>query len=321
MKIATLTLNPCIDRHITLGAQMKLGTINRVREKLINAGGKGINQSVLLANLGVKTDCYFFSGGAEGLFIKDFLESKNVNCICAETKIGVRQNIKMIDQNGVDTEINESGGPFSKDELDKLISPLIENDYDIVSLCGSIPQGVEKCVYNSIIKTFKGRKTRVFLDCDGDALRYGYAAKPYLIKPNKRELCELLEIYEKNTTTEEIIRSCGKILSQNTTCDISEDRENVNIICTLGNEGSLYFGDEGYYRVGTVKASLEGFAGAGDSYLAAFIWARFCDGRTLCESLRFAAAASAAKISLKGTQMPKRADIDALLSSIDVSKM
>jgi 1-phosphofructokinase len=297
---------------------MKLGTINRVSEKLINAGGKGINQSVLFANLGIKTDCYFFSGGAEGLFIEDFLKSKNVNCICAKTQSGVRQNIKIIDQNGVDTEINESGGPFSKDELDKLTAPLIENDYDIVSLCGSIPQGVEKCVYNSIIKAFKGTKTRVFLDCDGDALRYGYAAKPYLIKPNKRELCELLGFYEKNTTTEEIILSCGKILSQNTTYDNSED---LNIICTLGENGSLYFGNEGSYRVGTVKSQLKGFAGAGDSYLAAFIWARFCDGRTLCESLRFAAAASAAKISLKGTQMPKRADIDALLSSIDVSKM
>jgi 1-phosphofructokinase len=124
--------------------------------------------------------------------MRDMLTAENIELHLTETASETRMNIKIITEAGETTEASERGGPVSVSELNTLCDALYKGCGELLVLGGSIPQGVDKCVYNSVITVLKEFGVRTVLDCDGDALRLGIDAKPTLIKPNNLELSEYL---------------------------------------------------------------------------------------------------------------------------------
>ena len=314
MKIAVITLNPGVDRIVYLPSRLMPGTMNRSTHTVMNQGSKGANQAIMLQALGETPIYYTFTGGAMGDFCESFTRERGIDSKLIPTACGVRLNIKVIDSEGGCTELNEKGGPVTARELESMLCALRcdMSGYDMVSLCGSIPQGVEKSVYNSIIRMAREAGIPAVLDCDGEALSLGLQAKPALIKPNRRELAGLIgEEEEKLKDIGFLVEACGKVASQYDT----------DIICTLDEDGSVFVGKDGVWKVGIAKVPLMGFSGAGDTYLSAYIHKRYGEKTTIPEALRYAAAASCAKVAKEGTTLPTVKEIEDLLPQIKVTSL
>ena len=314
MKIAIITLNPGVDRFVYLPTALTPGTMNRSTHTVMNQGSKGANQAMMLKRLGEEPIYYAFTGGAMGDFCESFTREAGIESRFFPTECGVRLNIKVIDGEGGCTELNERGGPVTDAELSLLMKTLEDaiSRCDMVSLCGSIPQGVEKSVYNSIIQLATRAGIPTVLDCDGEALSLGLQAKPTLIKPNRRELAGLIgENEEKLRNIEFLVEACGKVVFHYDT----------DVICTLDEDGSVFIGHDGVWKIGVAKVPLRGFSGAGDTYLSAFVHKRYGEGVSIPDALRYAAAASCAKIALEGTTLPTVDQIEALVNQIEIEKI
>ena len=309
MRIAIVTLNPGVDRVVYLGKSLDIGGHNRSTRAVVSQGSKGANQAILLKNLGNEPDYFAFTGGEFGALSESYTKNHCINSHFVETKCGVRLNIKVIEPDGRGTELNEMGGPVDKSELDALFDMLFSEKFDIISLCGSFPQGVENTVYNSVITCGKQNGAKVVLDCSGEALRLGASAKPYVIKPNRAELAAFG--FEPPRLWKTAVENCRKIYSDYGT----------NVLCTLDSDGSVYVGDEGAFRITVNERELRGFSGAGDSYLAAFIHSKLINNQPIEDALRFSAAAAAAKISLDGTLIPTKEQILAAIPDVTVEKI
>ncbi len=317
MKIAILNLNPGVDRVIYLPAPLAAGTMNRASRTVFCQGSKAANQAILLARLGgAEIDFVTFTGGPLGAACDAFTALPGITTHAIPTAAGVRVNTKVIDSDGCATELNERGGPVTADELALLTDALRAAcaDVDILSIAGSIPQGVEKSVYKLILES--NIAPRVILDCDGDQLTQAVSASPYLIKPNRRELaglCASLGLTGFSTelsSLDDVVAACGAVRAKT--------GEKTNIICTLDADGSVYVGDEGVWRVSAPTVPFRGFSGAGDTYLAAFTHARFVEGKPVPDALKFAAAAASAKVAIEGTNLPDRDAIEALVGEVGV---
>lgn len=302
MKIAILTLNPCIDRALYLEKPLRTGDIHRVARVVENAAGKGLNQAVVLENLGTIPDYYSFCARGEDAMSR-FIATRSLRYHATDVSCGIRTNIKVIDSEEIGTELNEAGGPITRDELDTLLTELDGFEGDIVSVCGSIPVGVEKSVYAKILARAKEKGQITVLDADGEALKKGLEGRPDYIKPNRRELAGLFDMTERELDSDEkVISLARRVLEQYGTA----------VLCTLDADGSIYIGHDGVYRVGVATVPLRGFAGAGDTYLAAFLHAKYVKKQFTPDALSFAARASAAKIALGGSELPSREQIDAV---------
>lgn len=286
MNIVTLTMNPARDRTVLIDGEFKPGGLYRIGRAHENFSGKGINVSKALENLGA-----------------------NVTTITPLTAAPVRTNIKIIDSAGVCTEINENGGPITAAEMDELLIILkksTENTQYIV-ISGSIPQGVDKSVYNYLIKIFKSRGITTVLDCDGEALHRGVEAKPYLIKPNLTELSGL--IGTEISTIDRAVETSSEL----------HVKTGVNILCTMGADGALYAGDEGLYTVTSPQVRVRGFSGAGDTFLAAFLYEKHLTGN-IESALKFASSAAAVKVEMIGTDIPDGGSMSKYIDSVEVRR-
>lgn len=311
MNIAVLTLNPCIDRALYLSGPLCAGDIHRVSRVIENAAGKGLNQAVVLENLGTTPDYYSFCSPYGEDAVSRLIESRSMCYHPTPVRCGIRTNIKVIDGDGKGTELNEAGGPIIQDELDALMAQLDGFAGDIVSICGSIPQGIPKDIYGRIVSRAKSRGQIVVLDADGEALRAGLSGRPDYIKPNRRELAGLFGMSECELDSDEkVISYARRVLEQYGT----------NVICTLDADGSIYVGSDGVFRVGVASVPLRGFAGAGDTYLASFLHAKYAENKNTADALSFASRASAAKIALDGSELPTRDMIDSI-GDVDVKKI
>lgn len=291
-EILTLTLNPALDRTMYFDT-FSAGTLNRSSRSVMAPGGKGINVSRALYRMGVPTRAFSFRGGRCGALLAAMLEEEGFPCSFAESAAETRINIKLMQQNGEYTEANEAGGPILPGELQNLIDLMLRSaeSPQLFVLSGSIPQGVEKSVYNFLISRLRGRGHRVALDCDGEALRLGLKAGPCLIKPNHHELSAL--VGRPLRGAEEVIGAA----------ESTHVETGASVLCTMGENGAVYAGDEGIYTVNTPQVKAAGFACAGDTFLGAFLAVRETGG-SLEDALRTASSAAAAKIELPGTALP-----------------
>ena len=187
-KFAVLSLNPGIDRALYLPSPMAAGTMNRAARSVTTQGSKGANVAIMLHRLGCDVEYYTFGGGEFGELSNSFLTREGIKVNSVDTVCGVRMNTKVIDSECVCTELNERGGVFLPSEVAALTEAFTATDADVICLCGSIPQGVEKDVYKVFTEFGKSTGKRVVLDCDGDALVLGLEANPDIIKPNEYEL-------------------------------------------------------------------------------------------------------------------------------------
>lgn len=314
-KFAVLSLNPGIDRALYLPTPMAAGTMNRAARSVTTQGSKGANVAIMLHRLGCDVEYYTFGGGEFGDLANSFLTREGIRVHSVDTVCGVRMNTKVIDSECVCTELNERGGVFLPGEIVELTDMFMSTDADVICLCGSIPQGVEKDVYKVFTEFGKSTGKTVVLDCDGEALALGLTANPDIIKPNEYELENLglsTGLFEKFSTDpderlRDVTEACVKVAK----------RYKTTVICTRGADGSVHVNPQGdvIFRE-SMKVRLIGFSGAGDTFLSGYIAARFDKGFTEEYALICATAAGAMKVVLEGTELPEATDIDEAIDRI-----
>jgi len=308
-KVITLTLNPALDRTMFFDV-FRAGELNRSTRSVMAPGGKGINVSRVLKACGRDTLAYSFRGGMCGELFANMLAAEELPCRLIETRAETRINIKLMHENGAFTEANEAGGPVLPEEMEKMTRLLLEStdSPQVFVLAGSIPQPVEKSVYNSLTTSLRAAGHMVVMDCDGEALEKGVFGRPHLIKPNVHELSKFVK--KPLSNLDEIASAAAGVFVE----------KEIEVLCTMGGDGALFAGREGIYTVDTPQVKAAGFAGAGDTFLGAFLHIRL-DGGDLPDALRFAASAAAAKIEIPGTAVPALEEMKKYMGGLTVRKI
>jgi len=315
----TVTLNPALDKTYSLSSSLSVDALNRIPKPTVSAGGKSINSARMLKLLGGDV-CALSFGGCDngrdafaGMAFEALLKAEGLCTVMVPAACGVRTNVKLISPDGEGTELNESGGPVTADEFAAFMDAYergISDGCECVLLGGSIPQGVEKDVYNLMIKSAKKHGVRVALDCDGEVFRQAVSARPWLVKPN---MYELSQYYSTELSTIPQVLVCAKRFYVET---------GVNVLCTAGGKGAVYVGNDGEFVVSTPKITVRGFAGAGDCTLAAFVYEYYRSGVNsggdVVSALKLACGAGAAKTSTAGTEMPSRELVYEMAALVDV---
>ncbi len=302
MNYLTVTLNPAIDKTYLIDA-LDVGELNRLPSPTTNAGGKGINSARMLAVLGEDVTAMSLADDAfRRMTSGEKFKSEIINVAC-----GVRTCTKLIDSRGVGTELNERGGPVTPDEFERFAARYRElvDENTCVLLGGSSPQGVEKNVYNFLIKEAKLRGATVAIDCDGEVFRQAVSERPHLVKPNAAELGEYFST--KLSTIPQVMEYARKFYTET----------GIEIVSTVGGKGAVYVGRSGEFAVNAPKITVRGFAGAGDSFLAAFV-SRVGRGERVENALRYASAVGAAKAATEGTSAPTLELVEKLYGEVEL---
>ena len=307
--IVTVTLNPAIDRTLVV-PKFKAGTVNRAVSTRIDSGGKGINVSKALKELGTESLACGLIAGQNGRYIKEQLSALGINYDFVEVPGQTRINIKIIDENGMHTDINEPGFDVTESVFARLTDRV--SNYakhgNIIIISGSVPPNLPLGSYSELCCRACKKDVRLVLDADGEHLRAGLSAKPYFIKPNLAELTAALGY--KVETFEEIKQGAYTL--------IGEGAQNVAI--SLGAEGAMFINEKQTLFVRAPKVPVLGPVGAGDVMVAGI--AHSMENSNNLETLaRFAVAASAASVTIEGTRMASRRTVLKLFEEITVERI
>jgi 1-phosphofructokinase len=277
--IYTCTFNPSVDYIVHVDG-LRIGELNRAVKTLTFPGGKGINVSRVLKRLGVESTALGFIGGFTGAFISEQLQSENIACDFVEVPGNTRINVKL--KSGKETEINGQGPmiqPEHEAEFMKKIRALTEND--IVVLAGSIPSSLSPDVYEKIIDEAKKAKAKVVVDTSGPALKSLLMRKPFLAKPNHKELAEL---FDTAFHSKDEIMVYGRRL-----VELGVE----NVIVSMEGNGAFYFNKEMTLFAEAPKGTVKNSVGAGDSMVAGFL-AAYTTGKSLEEAFAYSVASGSA---------------------------
>lgn len=257
--IYTVTFNPALDYIIRLDS-FKAGDINRVNYEQVLAGGKGINVSIVLANLGIRSTALGFIAGFTGEEIKRQLLTLDVDYDFVQLPEGFsRINVKA--KADVETEINGQGPNISEakqEELFRQLDGLQEND--TLVLAGSIPNTLPDDIYERIMERLQGKGIRIIVDATKKLLMNVLKYHPFLIKPNNHELGEMFGVTLHSD--EEIITYAKKLQEQGAR----------NVLISMAGDGAIFLTEEGQsYKSPAPKGKLVNSVGAGDSMVAGFL--------------------------------------------------
>lgn len=296
--IITVTLNPAVDKTVEVD-NCTIDSVNRVSSLKLDAGGKGINVSKVVKSLKGESIALGILAGGTGEFIKNYLDTEEIKNDFIFVTGETRTNIKIVDKvKGTNTDINEPGNSISEEDLKKIEEKVFKcaKKDDILVLSGSIPQGIEKNIYELWIKEAKAIGVKTILDADGELLKQGILAGPYLIKPNIHELEKLFDV--KIDGVHQVISLCKSIFDYG-----------VNLIAvSLGSEGALFMNREKSIYAHGIKVQVKSTVGAGDSMVAALALA-LDKGYSFERSVTLSVAAATAGVMTEGTTAGELSDI------------
>lgn len=257
--IYTVTFNPSLD-YIVSVENFQLGITNRTSSELMLPGGKGINVSTVLMNLGIENKALGFVAGFVGDEIIRRLEEMGVQNGFIRIEEGVsRINLKLKSIDG--TEINGQGPVISPEHVEELMKQLDRlGEGDVLFLSGSIPSSMPDDAYQKIMERLDGRGVQIVVDATKDLLLNVLEYHPFLIKPNNHELGELFGVELK--TREEVIPYAKKL----------QEKGAVNVLVSMAGEGAVLIdANEDVYMAPAPKGTLVNGVGAGDSMVAGFM--------------------------------------------------
>lgn len=283
--IFTVTFNPAID-YVMQAEDVVFGKTNRSKNEEIHFGGKGINVSVVLSELGVPTTALGFTAGFTGEALEKAVNEKGIKSDFIRLSSGnTRINVKL--KGKVETEINAIGPDIGKGELNRLFEKLNTlKSGDTLLLAGSIPSSLPNDIYEQIAKSLQNSEVRLVVDATGDLLLKVLKYKPFLIKPNREELEEIMG--EPLETTEKLIAAANDLRKKGA----------KNVLVSLGAEGALLIAENGeIYRRSAFIVNAVNTVGSGDSMIAGFL-AGYEKGYEY--ALLLGAAAGAATAALSG---------------------
>lgn len=257
--IYTVTFNPAID-YVVHTSSLKPGEVNRSDGEQMYFGGKGINVSIVLRELGIDSVALGFTAGFTGEAIENGLAKMGIKTDFVRLRSGnSRINVKIKAEE--ETELNGQGPDISEDALDELFAGLDKlSDGDTLILAGSIPPSLPSDIYEKILHHLSAKKIRTVVDATKQLLLNTLKYRPYLIKPNNFELGELFGVSLEND--EEIMHYAMELQKMGAR----------NILVSMAENGAILLDENGnFHRCGVCKGSVKNSVGAGDSMLAGFI--------------------------------------------------
>ena len=299
--IYTITFNPALD-YISKVDNFEIGKINRTKEEKVLPGGKGLNVSTVLKNLGFQSTALGFIAGFTGKELKTEIEKYGIQTDFIEVKEGItRINVKI--SSDVETALNGNGPIITEEDIEKLLEQISKfNNEDIVILAGNIPKGIKNNIYEIICSKLEKNGVTFVVDSTKELLINVLKYKPFLIKPNKEELEETFK--EKIETNEDIVKYAEKL----------QDMGARNVLISLGGDGAILITEtkEVYYSKAP-KGKVLNTVGSGDSMVAGFI-AGYQKNRDYNEAFKMGiAAGSASAFSMNLATLP---EVKSLLKEI-----
>ena len=299
--INTITLNPSLD-YIVKVEDFKVGHVNRTSKEDIYPGGKGINVSIVLKNLGVKNRALGFTAGFTGEEIEKLVANHGVDNEFIRLEKGMsRINVKL--KSKEESEINGMGPDISKNDIEKLYEKLEAlKARDFVVLAGSIPNTLPDDIYETIMKDFKDKEINFVVDATKDLLLNVLKYKPFLIKPNHHELGEMFNV--KLNSKDEIITYAKKL----------QEIGARNVIISMAGDGAILIEENGEITISdTPKGTLVNSVGAGDSMVGGFL-AGIAENKNIKEAFKIGVATGSASAFSEG--LATRDKVEELLKQL-----
>lgn len=308
--IITVTMNPAIDKTVEIES-LKPGGLNRITRVEYDAGGKGINVSKTIHELGGVSIATGFLGGNNGKTIENVLNEKGIRNDFIWVDGETRTNTKVFEKNGEVTELNEPGPKIGEEETAELIKKLegYAGEDTLFVFSGSIPRGVEKSIYAELTRKLHAKGATILLDADGELFRLAIEAGPDIIKPNRVELEGYAGI-DYRASTEELLKITRGLVEKGI----------KTAAVSMGQSGALFVlpGYEVKCPALTVKAHST--VGAGDAMVAAlaYSWDQKLGQE---ETVRLSIAASAGAVTTIGTKPPARELVEELKEQVIIKQL
>ena len=308
--IYTLTLNPAVDRELTVPV-IEFDSVLRAIESRVDFGGKGFNVSRLLKGMNEPSVAVGFLGGNAGQLLEKGLRSLGIGTDFVWVPGETRTNVSIVTQSHDHyLKANEKGPLVDEAKqmelLDKIDS--LANPGDWWVLAGSLPPGIANDFYARIVNLLNKHEAHAILDTSGESLKLGCMEKPYLVKPNTEE-AHVLTGLSMDTPTE-IATAAGEIRRLGAR----------NVVVSMGKAGALLHTAEGTWLTHSPKIQEKNPIGAGDSMVGGLVWALTLD-IPLKEALGWGVASGAATASLPGTEVGSRPSIEQLYSQVRYERL
>lgn len=308
--ITTVTLNPAIDKTLSI-EHFEVNKVNRVKTIHESLGGKGINVARVLNTLGSISTAIGFIGEKNLNRILSFNTQEALSTNFVSVDADTRTNTKIIDpvtQNT--TDINEPGFEVSAKHIDqiKMLIQRYSAQSSFIVFSGSVCKGITSKSFTQLLKSVHP-SCKLVLDAEGEMLKAGLSASPYLIKPNIHELRSLLN--QKLSTQDEIIQACQKLIKTHSI---------EHILVSMGEEGSLLISKDSTLKANALKTKVVSTVGAGDSMLAGYIHA-YLKTKNQSEALRYAATSGSIAVMGIGLDAFKTTKVEDHIKHIHVSQL
>lgn len=257
--VYTVTFNPALD-YVVFVNNMKFRAVNRIEKELVQAGGKGINVSMVLAELGVKSKAMGFVAGFTGAAIEQSVAEHGIETDFVHLDSGLsRINIKL--KSDGETELNANGPVISDMALKELFERFEKlSEGDILVLAGSVPNSLPQDIYQMILEYVSAKKVRTVVDASGELLTNTLKYRPYLIKPNLDELAGIFG--ERPDSKEEILEYAAQL----------QEMGAQNVLVSMAGDGSLLLDAQGeVFYCAACEGTVVNSVGAGDAMVAGFV--------------------------------------------------
>ena len=295
--IWTVTLNPSLDYVVKVNG-FKEGIVNRTSDELILAGGKGINVSLMLHELGCETKALGFLAGFTGEEIGKRIRQTG----CDEDFVRLEQGFSRINvklKSGMETEINGNGPDITAENLEYLLIKIEKNikNGDMLVLSGSVPKTLGSSVYRKIAERVSGKKIRIVADASGNVLKEILSCRPFLVKPNHHELAEMFGVCIE--TREDAIIYAKKLREMGA----------ENVLVSMAGNGAVLITEDHIYEADAPQGCVINSVGAGDSMVAGFL-AGYLEDENFEKAFYLGIAAGSA--SAFSTELAKKEEIQRL---------
>ncbi len=301
--IYTVTFNPSLD-YIVKVDSFKLGQVNRTTNEIMFPGGKGINVSIVLKNLGIESTILGFIAGFTGEEIRKRLAAMG----CKEMLIPIasgysRINLKL--RSDEESEINGRGPVIDETAIETLYARLDElQKDDVLVLAGSIPSTIPDTIYSDIMRRLEGRGVLAAIDAEKDLLVNVLPYHPFLIKPNNHELGA---IFGKTLTEKKDIITCAREL---------QERGARNVLVSMAGDGAVLMAENGeVYDSPAPKGQVINSVGAGDSMVAGFLYG-YLTSRNYKNAFKTGLASGSA--SAFSDNLATREEVDAIFKTLAI---
>lgn len=299
--IYTVTFNPSLDYIVSVD-NFTLGKVNRTNKEIMFPGGKGINVSIVLNNLGKESTILGFSAGFTGNEIRRLVSEMGLNDDMIEINEGMsRINVKL--RSNEESELNGMGPKIGDDEIKALYAKLDNlKEGDVLVLAGSIPSSMPENIYSDIMKYLEGRGVLIAVDATKDLLMNVMPYHPFVIKPNNHELGEIYGVELKDK--KEVALYAKKL----------QEKGARNVIVSMAGDGAVMVTENGdIYESEAPKGKVVNSVGAGDSMVAGFIYGYLTTG-DYKQSFKYGISAGSA--SAFSENLATRDEIETILETL-----